>query len=196
MLQVTKLSCSRNEKVLFRNLNFRLQAGESMQIMGANGVGKTTLLKILAGLFHAYTGYIATDYTILYLGHHQNLHPALTALENLTFLTRLHGSAIITASELRSALSSVALAHMCDKPCEELSAGQLQRTNLALLYLTRAKLWLLDEPLINLDAAGRELCQDLCLQHLAKGGCLVTATHERLQFSGAPLHDLDLQQYA
>jgi len=197
MLEVIGLSCSRNDNVLFSNLNFNLAPGEALHISAANGVGKTSLLKIIANLLPASSGRISGCDSLLYLGHKNNLHPALSALANLKYLCAINAvNPLPTSQQLLAALQFADLNFQADIACEELSAGQCQRINLARLFLSQAKLWLLDEPFTNLDVASKTLYQTLCAAHLAAGGMLVIATHADFALPNKIFNTLHLSAYA
>lgn len=182
MLEVKNFTCVRNTVNLFQPIQFALAYGEVLQIAGNNGVGKTTLLKTVAGLLPDYAGEIKlTPQQICYLGHRSALHPQLTVAQNLHFFYSLHWRNDAKIISLRSALEYFNVGHKMMAMCKDLSAGQQQRVNLSKLLLTQAKIWLLDEPLINLDAQGTNLLQDLCKQHLAASGVLLIATHRYLE---------------
>lgn len=186
MLEVNQLSFSRNDTALFSNLSFALSAGQALHILASNGVGKTTLLKIIAGLLPVVSGEVKLTAAICYLGHKNNLHPALSPLENLRFLNPN------SVGDLYNALQFINLLPQQNTLCAELSAGQLQRVSIARLYLSSAKLWLLDEPTVNLDLTSKKLLLNLCTQHLAKGGGVIMATHNLLDIQG---NILQLENY-
>lgn len=201
MLRVIDLSCSRNESVLFSHLNFTVASGASMLIYGRNGIGKTTLLKCLAGTLESDAGQIESNGNKLYLGHKHNFHTALSPLQNLKFLHTINQSYDDLNPEPQTnnyefALDYVGLSKHKHTACSELSAGQLQRINLARLYLTKANLWLLDEPLINLDLSAQSLFMDLWQQHLASGGICLLATHNDLSLPLQANDNLLLEAYA
>jgi len=195
MLEVIGLACSRNDVVLFSNLSFQVAAGVAVQLRAANGSGKTTLLKTIAGLLPAAVGKIAVHGSLIFLGHNANLHPTLSARENLAFLSTLTPSnSKITNQQLDQALAFCNLTQQRNTPCAELSAGQRQRVNLARLYLSAAKLWLLDEPFANLDQTAQKLVLQLCAKHLSNTGALLVASHHEVIMPEAQL--LDLEKYA
>jgi len=195
MLEVIGLACSRNDVELFANLSFKLPSGVALQLRAPNGVGKTTLLKTIVGLLPATSGNIIRLKSLIYLGHKTNLHPALSPKENLQFLYSINDSgSILTAQQLAAALNFASLTSLQDLPCDDLSAGQCQRINLARLYLATANLWVLDEPFINLDMAARGLLHQLCIKHLAAGGSILIATHYDLEIPN--IQTLYLENYA
>lgn len=191
MLQVIELACSRNETVLFKNLSFSLMPGQGLQLQAANGIGKSTLLKTIAKILPISVGKVKLSCTLLYCGHNNNLHPSLTPKQNLSYILSLRHKTRM--QQICDALIVVGLQDFIDVPCSLLSAGQLQRIVLAQLVLSKEVLWLLDEPMNNLDVAAQELLQNLCLQHLNGAGMLMIATHNQLNFCN---HKIYLEQYA
>lgn len=186
MLEVIGLACSRNDVVLFSNLTFQVTAGVALQLKAANGIGKTTLLKTIAGLLPVVVGKVVVHDSLMFLGHKINVHQSLSARENLLFLSSLSNThAKITEWQLDQALEFVALNKHQNIPCCELSAGQLQRINLARLYLSTAKLWLLDEPFINLDQAAKDLFRQLCTKHLSRNAAVLLASHHEATIAEA-----------
>lgn len=189
MLDICQVSCQRNNNVLFKDLNFTLRDGEALQICASNGIGKSTLLKAIAGLLPINSGSISYNCNILFSGHKNNLHPALTVAQNLNFVMQISNS---QTTDIDQALELVGLLKLKHMPCDELSAGQLQRIIIALLNVSQHKLWLLDEPLINLDLAAKQIFYKVCRQHLTRGGMLIIAAHETLDFC----QQLNLEEYA
>lgn len=171
LLQVIKLSCEINGKRLAQPLDFSLRAGEALQIQGSNGVGKTTLLKALIGLHRNYTGKIDRNTDFSYIAHQNLLHPDLTVRQNLQFLQAEHAD-----------FEYFGVKHLLERRTRELSVGQQQRASLSRLLSSNAKLWLLDEPLVNLDQIGRQKLFALCQKHLTTGGSLIMVTHDSLEF--------------
>ena len=185
LLTVRGLSFSRNEEPLFGPLDFVVQAGEALLVRGDNGVGKTTLLRILAGLLRADEGTLevagqAADResrarAMTYLGHLPAFKADLSAMENLEFLCALHGRN--PARGLIDAMDAVGLAGYEDSLARTLSAGQKKRLSLARMWLSPAPLWLLDEPYANLDLDGIALVNRLIVGHLDDGGATLVTTH-------------------
>ena len=185
LLAARGLAFMRNEQCVFGPLDFSVDAGEALLVQGDNGVGKTTLLRVLAGLLHAEAGEVDIDgrrATVLlrasamsYLGHLPALKQDLTALENLDFLCGLHGR---RRGQLPgNALAIVGLAGFEDTLARHLSAGQKKRLSLARLWLAPAPLWLLDEPYANLDLDGINLVNRMVQAHLRDGGAALLTTH-------------------
>ena len=197
MLEVRGVSCSRNDEPLFSDLSFKVEEGTALQIRAANGVGKTTLLKTIAGLLTPDVGQIITPQPLLYIGHKTNLHPALTPIQNLEFLCAMSTPWLdITRAQLDDALDFVGLNAQRDILCEDLSAGQCQRVNLARMHLCSCKLWILDEPLVHLDSNSKDLFLKICSTHLAAAGLLLLATHNDLNLTDYEINTLHLENYA
>ena len=180
------LRCVRGGREVFSGLGFAIEAGEALAVTGANGSGKTSLLRLIAGLLVPTEGTIALEGGVgelglaeqaHYLGHHDALKPALSVVENLTFWRDFLGGEM---SETGQSLEQVGLDHAGHLPAAYLSAGQRRRLSLARLLAVRRPLWLLDEPTATLDAAGEGLFADLMRDHLARGGLIVAATHAPL----------------
>jgi heme exporter protein A len=177
------LACWRAERLVFAGLSFEVSPGEALLLTGANGAGKSSLLRLLAGLIPAAEGSLIWDGTdcladlpahgarLRYLGHQDALKPALTARENLAFFARLWGGGV------DSALAALDLTGLADLPARVLSSGQKRRLALARLALAPSRLWLLDEPSVGLDAASVERLAPLFAAHRAAGGMVLAATH-------------------
>ena len=191
MLEAQKLAARRGFTTLFSGLSFRVDAGEALVVSGANGTGKTTLLRIVAGLTTPAAGTLAWNgeavkpldpefrRAVAYAGHLPSLKDELSAEENLASLLALDGEAV-TGDALRSALDDVSLARQRALPARVLSQGQRRRIGLARLAMMPRSLWILDEPSTALDASGIELLGRVLARHLAGGGILVAATHSAL----------------
>jgi heme exporter protein A len=178
--------CVRGGREVFASLDFEAATGEVLAVTGANGSGKTSLLRLIAGLLIPAGGAIALDggeaeltlpEQAHYLGHRDALKPALSVLENLCFWRDFLGGDAFDACE---SLAAVGLGHAAHLPAAYLSAGQRRRLSLARLLAVRRPLWLLDEPTAALDAAGQELFAGLMRDHLTRGGLIVAATHAPL----------------
>ncbi|MCB1644833.1 MAG: cytochrome c biogenesis heme-transporting ATPase CcmA [Pseudomonadales bacterium] len=186
MLNVRNLTCIRDERVLFENLSFSLGAGEALRVEGSNGTGKTTLLRILAGLYEDYEGEVdwALDEFPLYVGHKPGVKDLLTATENLTWLSALQEGQV-APDAVRAALAQVNLRGFEDVSCGSMSEGQRKRVNLARLYLTRASAWILDEPFSAIDVSGIAALEERMNDHVLAGGLLLLITHQQLQLDCA-----------
>lgn len=185
-LIINNLSCIRGYNQLFTDLSFELRPGEILKISGTNGTGKTSLLKIIAGLNSAESGSIFfknndindinNKLDIFYLGHLNALSPELSCIENLNFLLEL-GTENFNSSCL-DALSLVGLNNYENELVANLSAGQKRRVALAALFITPSKLWLLDEPFTSLDSKGIEIVENQIKKHRDSGGFCILTTHQ------------------
>ena len=186
-LIVSELTCQRGYNELFINLSFELNSGEILKISGANGSGKTSLLKILAGLNSAESGRLSInnnkvgsyDYQsdIFYLGHLPALSPELDCKENLDYLTQLNSRGSDQA--LGEALTNVGLKKFEYEYAANLSAGQKRRVVLSALFITQSKVWLLDEPFTALDADGIIVIETQITKHCNNGGLCILTTHQK-----------------
>lgn len=179
LLAANSLSLRRGGRELFADLSFEIDRGQLWQIEGANGAGKTSLLRILCGLSrYGFDGSVQRLAPLLYLGHLSAVKSLLTPRENLAW----HASGEYAASDadIERALSRVGLYGYEDVPSHTLSAGQHRRVNLARLYLSRAPLWLLDEPFTAIDRGGVGELEALFDQHVQGGGAVVMTSHQAL----------------
>ncbi len=191
MLTAHGLSCIRGERRLFAGLDLAVGAGEWLHVQGENGAGKTSLLRILAGLSPPAAGEIrwrgeltrtlAEDFRreLLFLGHHSAVKEELTPLENLTFAAALDGARLDGAAALR-ALARFGLRGREDLPVRFLSAGQKRRVLLARLTVRKATLWILDEPFIALDVRAIEMLSGLIVEHVTNGGIAILTSHQSI----------------
>jgi heme exporter protein A len=199
MLRAEQVAIWRGERCLFESLDFALHAGQLALLIGPNGAGKTSLLRVLAGLASPTEGRVAwlgapvdalppeSRGTIAYRGHLDGLKKDLTVAENLRF------HAALSATEVDIALlRELKLENQADVRARYLSAGQRRRASLVSLRVSGSRLWVLDEPMTNLDAEGRSTVIRWTDQHLASGGCAVVATHQPKEFerSGALVIEL------
>ena len=185
-LSVNNLSCQRGYNLLFENLSFELNSGEVLRISGQNGSGKTSLLKIIAGLNTSELGSIEFDqnqsnsetYQIetLYLGHYAALSSELSCIENLEYLTNLNTE--ILSPNFHVALKEVGLENYEHEPAGNLSAGQKRRVALSLLFISQSRVWLLDEPFTALDLDGIKIIENQIEKHCANGGLCILTTHQ------------------
>lgn len=207
MLEIEQLACQRGERLLFRRLGFALTAGELLRVQGANGMGKTSLLRQLAGLAAVEVGHIrwrgesihaqreAYHADLLYLGHAPALNDLLDPVENLSFACAAAGRPVARA-EAVAALRQIGLARQLDLPCKLLSQGQRRRVLLARLFLREAPLlWLLDEPFTALDVAAVGELAECLATHAARGGLAIFTTHQDVALR-CPVRLLDLAEYA
>ncbi|WP_413789127.1 heme ABC exporter ATP-binding protein CcmA [Rhodopila sp.] len=191
MLTAEALAVFRGERLVFRDLSFRLPRGGALVLAGPNGSGKSTLLRLLAGLVQPVAGQLLWDgrnaladpaahgRRVAYVGHLDAVKPGLTVAENLRFAAR------VTGRPVAEALDVLALRGLADLPARMLSAGQKRRLALSRLALSAAPLWLLDEPTIGLDTASIAAFGAMLRRHLADGGMVVAATHVPLPLDHA-----------
>jgi heme exporter protein A len=188
MLDLSALSFDYHDKPLLTEVQFSLAAGQLMHLRGANGAGKTTLLKLLAGLLQPIEGEIRYDgedinknlgayqRKLCYVGHKSGINPLLTVRENCYF--DLHwGRRLLTFDYL---IEGFGLQDLSDEPCYLLSAGQRRRVGLLRIAMTDASLWLLDEPLIALDADAIETLMTCLENHIEQGGQVILTSHQNL----------------
>lgn len=185
MLEARALLCERDERILFSDLSFQVNAGEWIQITGGNGAGKTTLLRLLTGLARPDGGEVywqtqplhrvrdSYHQNLLWIGHQPGIKTRLTALENLRFFHQDGDT-----EQCLQALAQAGLAGYEDIPVNQLSAGQQRRVALARLWLTHARLWILDEPFTAIDVNGVERLTQRMAQHTANGGVVILTTHQ------------------
>ena len=203
MLEVSSLACSRGDHRLFSGLSFALYPGQIMQVQGANGSGKTSLLRTLCGFLMPDEGGITwcgesigeldEEYyaEMLYLGHLNAIKDELSALENLRISAGLAGIEL-DEKEAIVALRSMGLRGREMLPTKVLSQGQRRRVALARLLVSDAKLWILDEPLTALDVGAVVQIQELIAAHLARQGMVIFTTHQPLQVAGVEMRSLSL----
>lgn len=199
-IDIEGLSLSRGERILFRGLSLRLSAGEAVALTGANGAGKTSLLRAVAGFIRPDSGAItfcgadgealdsetARQGGVHLLGHLEGLKPTRTARQEFDFQTAWLGG---DEAAREAAVTRLSLAPLLDLETRKLSAGQKRRLSLARLIAAPRALWLLDEPLAPLDERWRAVAAELIAAHLATGGMILAAVHDPLP---VPARDLDL----
>ena len=185
------LSVQRGERLLIRDLSFQLAKSQAVHLTGTNGSGKTSLLRVLAGLSPAHEGRVlyGDGTRLIFLGHALGLKPELSVTENLKFL--LEVADLKEQMAIDEALEQVGLARYFDIPVGSLSAGQKKRVGLARLLLEPSTLWLLDEPFSALDTKS---CQWLCAQidrYVLNGGAVLLTSHQPV-VTAKPLPVLDV----
>ena len=189
LLTVESLCCRRGEHLLFKALSFSILPGEALQVTGSNGVGKSSLLRVIAGLLPFESGTLQVATEQFYLGHQLGLKKTLTVEENLRFDMRYPKPSKATICSL---LQETVLSQCSGKPVLELSQGQQQRLALAKCLLSKAKLWLLDEPFAALDKDSCCLWKNYMVQHLQQGGAIIFSSHLALAFSDISLRQMEL----
>lgn len=173
LIKVTDLGAMRGERVLFTAQALTVDRGDICLLRGANGAGKTTFLRLLAGLIPAETGTIKVNGTVHWLGHANGLKPHETPRKHLSHWAKAWGS----NADLDPVLTRHGLERAADVPATGLSAGQKRRTAFGRLALEKRSVWLLDEPFSALDGEGKELVAELISAHCANGGAVVAAVH-------------------
>lgn len=203
-LEFRHFTCERDGYPLFEPLNFTLNAGEVVQIAGANGAGKTTFLRAISGLFSDWKGDMLfcgqqmkqPSYemlcNLLYLGHQPGVKKSLTARENLEWAFGVQG--LPFPGEIEPALAKVGLSGYQHVPCLQMSAGQNRRVALARLYVTNAAVWILDEPFTAIDKLGVKNLETLIKQHVSNGGLVILTTHQPLALADVRL--VELQRFS
>jgi len=190
LLHIKSVTCIKQERCLFADLNFSLNSGQIMQLAGPNGAGKTSLLRIVAGFSVPDEGAIfynqqaitkhyeeyATD--LLFIGHKTGVNVQLSALENVRHWLHING--YTNEPDLYPILAKLGLVGLEDVPVRMLSAGQQRRVALVRLWLSDAKLWVLDEPFTALDKNGVAFLQQRFSEHLKSGGAILLTTHQDL----------------
>jgi heme exporter protein A len=206
MLRVSNLSCSRGNKPLFADVSFELNAGQALHLEGDNGVGKTSLLRIVCGLSPADAGEVcwhdktiqqnATAFrsSLFYLGHGLSLKEELTALENLMSDAAMSGRTLSQQQAL-VALARMGLRGREHLPLRVMSQGQKRRTALARLLASQAPLWVLDEPFVALDVKAVDGLRGLLAEHVANGGMVLFTSHQPVALSTTSGTSIDVQTY-
>ena len=195
MLSANELTCERGEWLLFKNMGFELGCGEVLLVLGGNGRGKTSLLRILCGLSVPAAGMVRwrgqpisqthEQYgrEMAYIGHANGIKDDLSPLENLRLAAALGGRELDSETAM-AALERVGLSRCLDFPARVLSFGQRRRVALAGLMSAGALLWILDEPLAGLDVKGVAMVEQMIRDHVVAGGLVIMSTHQPLALDG------------
>ncbi len=203
MLEVSNLKCVRGERPLFDQVGFRLDRGAVLHLRGANGAGKTSLLRILCGFSPPEAGLITWNGVavgelggdwrrdLFYLGHSSALQESLTVAENLAFTSTLAGEPAGLV-EIAAALLRFGLKGLHSRLVRQLSQGQKRRVALARLLLSKAPLWILDEPFVALDVAAVNLLSGIIAEHLERGGLAILTSHQPVEIGSFAVQELEL----
>ena len=199
---IHNLECIRQNNMLFRGLNFSIKDGDLLQINGANGSGKSSLLQICSGLIEPTAGEILWENkninkyryefqsNILYLGHSNAIKAALTVEENMRIIHSLTGEkSNIDYSEI---LNTMGMIGMNEILVSRLSAGQKRRVGLTRLHMAKSKLWFLDEPFNALDKKGKKIIENIVINHCNDGGIVLFTTHQKMEINNYPLQNIHL----
>jgi len=212
IFSVKKLACLRNDRLLFSGIDFALNPGDVLYVHGANGVGKSSLLRILCGLLDPAEGEVhwqgqpssadplAFRRAVGYLGHKLGLKERLTAAENVMLFVENAPSLSVdsqtasaeTQKQAEWALERLGVLSLKNHLCETLSAGQKQRVALARLIAKKCAVWLLDEPFTAVDSVGITALESILADHVKKGGIVVLTSHQAIELSGLKLQTLRL----
>ncbi|MSO64567.1 MAG: heme ABC exporter ATP-binding protein CcmA [Alphaproteobacteria bacterium] len=197
-LAASNLACTRGDRAVFAGLSFVVPTGRVLVVRGANGAGKTSLLRIIAGIVGPTDGQLTWQGTdvgtlaeayrahVSYVAHLDAIKPALTVAENLVHWAKLRAG----TGTVAAALSALGIERLAELPARFLSAGQRRRVALARLLVVDAPLWVLDEPTVSLDDAGVDLLGRAMEGHLGRGGLIVATTHVDLPVAAVDRLDL------
>jgi len=203
LLRANQLTCIRDDRILFDQLSFDVHAGSLLQIEGANGTGKTSLLRILAGLTLPYEGDVQynalpimlcrDDYyqDLTFIGHLAGVKGELSTLQNLSFNLAIQGDRL---TNIEQAIEHVSLTGFEEASASHLSAGQNRRIALARLWQSTSKIWILDEPFTAIDKAGVATLESLFLEHIQRGGAIIFTSHQELQIAQQQVTRINLEQ--
>ncbi|MBH0025671.1 MULTISPECIES: cytochrome c biogenesis heme-transporting ATPase CcmA [unclassified Pseudoalteromonas] len=203
MLHIKSVTCIKQDRCLFADLNFSLNSGQIMQLAGPNGAGKTSLLRIIAGFSVPDEGAVLfqeqpiskyyEEYAreLLFIGHKTGVNTQLSAVENVRHWLQING--YINEPDLYPILAQLGLVGLEDVPVRMLSAGQQRRVALVRLWLSDAKLWVLDEPFTALDKSGVAFLQQRFTEHLQSGGAILLTTHQDLTTHFSNLQTVTLE---
>ena len=193
-LTVKNLHCTRGDRLLFNDINIDVSSGQCLHIIGANGCGKSSLLRILSGLNTPDDGTVLWNESSIkanqeylsdsaFIGHKDALKNELSAIENLRFNQQLNTRSGKNENQLDDCLSQMQILQCADLTAQQLSFGQRRRLTFANLLLRPFKIWILDEPFTGIDKNGRDIIENICLEHLKNGGIIVLTHHQRLTTS-------------
>lgn len=203
-LTFSRLGCSKGGRELFKDVDCTLNAGHWLYVTGANGVGKTSLLRMVCGLASVDSGTILWNgqpirsqrehylHNLCYLGHLNALQESMSVLENLSFTAAL-GATQATAQQTQAVLTRFGLRGRSQQLVRHLSQGQKRRVALSRLALSPARLWVLDEPYVAMDEAGIQMLADLIASHLDQGGLAVLTSHQKVPVGQHPAQLLELK---
>lgn len=197
-----ELVCIRGERLVFSKLDFTVQSGGCLTLIGRNGAGKSSLLRMIAGLLRPTVGDMFWDdisvredmdehfERLHYVGHHDAIKPVLSVRENLQFWAGLRSNAAEATANFEQALDEFDIAHLIDVPGRFLSAGQKRRVNLARIIAAKAPVWLLDEPTTALDKASIAKLENLIERHRKEGGMVILSTHSDMHLADQNILDV------
>lgn len=202
------LTCIRGGRPVFSDLDFDLAPGRAMILCGANGSGKSSLIKIVAGLLPAERGEISfgaenilgnrdwISHNLCYLAHRNGLKPEMTVAENLAFWAQMDQSDKNNSDDIRRQATRIAIDHCLDLPVCYLSSGQARRAALARILCHPGHVWLLDEPTVGLDSEAVQMLARLMNDHLRRGGRIIAATHIELGLDPDKSDELNMSDFA
>lgn len=190
LLSLDKISCVRGDRMLFKQLSFSLSRGEALWVRGPNGLGKSSLIRLAAGLLRPFSGTVERRERCALIDEAAALDPERSVLDALNFWGRIDG---IDGTATRSAMEAMALHNLADIPVSMLSTGQRKRASMARVIASGAPIWLLDEPANGLDDTASALLASAINAHLQGGGCALIASHFHLGLDALP--ELRLEDY-